>query len=209
MGLELKNKRILAIGAHPDDIEIGCGGTLAKHIERGDHVTGLVLTNGEGGGPTPKVRMHEASMAAAVMGYNDLLYGRLSALKFSAVEQAHIMVIELAIEDSQPDILYCHNVHDRHQNHETAARCSLIAAREVQSVLSFELPSTLHGFNPSFYVEISETLETKLRAISEFKSQKEKRYMKSETIIGRASDWSVRANYGEYVEAFCVERMTA
>jgi len=201
-------KRILAIGAHPDDIELGCGGTLAKHIECGDSVTALVLTNGEGGGPPPGVRRHEATLAAATMRYNDLFFGRLSALKFSTVEQAHVMVIELAIEDSKPDIIYCHTIHDLHQNHETAAKCTLIAAREVQSVLSFELPSALNGFNPNFFVEVSGTMEKKLEAIRNFESQKEKRYMKPESIIGRASDWAVRANYGELVEAFCVERMT-
>ena len=66
--------RVLAIGSHPDDIEIGCGGSLAKHIENGDIVSVLILTTGEKGGQ-PKKRVEETVIALRSLGLSDITFG--------------------------------------------------------------------------------------------------------------------------------------
>jgi len=198
----------LAVGAHPDDIEIGCGGTLLKHVDAGDEVHALVLTAGEGGGATPSVRKSEARAAAEVMGYASLTFGEVSALELSYVRQAWNEIIERVIDERSPCRAYIHTRHDRHQAHRAAAECSLIATRSVNDVLSFELPSTMHDFMPNLYVALSaDNMRRKLKAIAAHASQAGKLYMDPKYVEARAYAWATRAGCREAVEAFCVERM--
>src|SRR5581483_10058558 len=98
-------QRVLAIGAHPDDVEIGCGGTLLAHVARGDVVAVLTLTGGEHGGSVSE-RADESRRAAALMGVR-LFH---AALADTSVEEGRttISVIEDVIAEFRPDIIYTH-----------------------------------------------------------------------------------------------------
>src|SRR5689334_1238055 len=110
---------VLAIGAHPDDVELGCGATLAAHAARGDSVTLLVMTPGEGGPQHRKSRVAEQEEAARVLNA-DLLWGgfRDGAVPTS-VET--VDAIEAAIDSVKPDIIYTHTLDDSHQDHRATA----------------------------------------------------------------------------------------
>lgn len=200
--------RILACGAHPDDVEFGCGGTLFKHIDAGDEVHVLVLTNGEGGNASPLVRGREAEAASIKMGVASIRFGRIDAREMSCMRHEYGDVVQRAVDDVKPDRMYCHNEHDRHQNHVVAAMCSLIAGRRVPEVLSFRLPSTTADFQPTFYVDVCEQMGRKLECLAAFASQSHKDYMQEwwhrAIVVGHAADVGV---VDGMCEAFYVERM--
>src|SRR3984957_15193988 len=76
-GVPMRGHRsVLAIGAHPDDIELGCGGTIARHVAAGDRVAMLVVTHGEVGPGNVEQRVTEQERATEVLGVNTLLWGR-------------------------------------------------------------------------------------------------------------------------------------
>lgn len=72
----MTRRSVLAVGAHPDDIELGCGGALAKHVAAGDHVTMLVVTRGEEGPGKSSQRVAEQQAAADALGIDKLIWAR-------------------------------------------------------------------------------------------------------------------------------------
>lgn len=200
--------RVLAIGAHPDDIEIGCGGTLLRHLAEGDEVHALVLTGGEGGNANPRTRGREAEAAAKTMSVTSLRFGRIDAREMHCVRHEYGDVIIRVVDDVAPDRVYCHNEHDRHQNHVAAARCSLIATKRVRQVLSFKLPSTTADFQPTFYVDVSDYVARKLECLAVFESQAHKDCMQEWWLKAVMAGHAVEAGVTHGAcEAFYVERM--
>lgn len=146
-------RRVLAIGAHPDDIEIGCGGAIARHVVDGDAVTMLVVTNGEVG-PSPQDRVHEQEAACAVLGVDRLIMGALMDGKVSLQELELVHMIEGAIELTNPDLIYTHGTQDSHQDHRAVALGTMGAARKRSSIMAYDAPSS-YGFTPTVFVNIS------------------------------------------------------
>lgn len=174
---------VLAIGAHPDDMEFGCFGTLALHKSRGDRIYGIIVTNGELGGNSD-MRKKEAENSS-----------RLIAMKLffanapdGSVQDSHFLVdfVERKIKENNIDIIYTHTIHDRHQDHRHVANASISAARNVDEVYSYETPSVLYPFSPQMFVNVSSTFKTKIQALNMHKSQTEKRYMEKEAVQGLA-----------------------
>ncbi len=200
--------RILSIGAHPDDIEFGCGGTLFKHIANGDKVHTLILSNGEGTTGTPHERCREAEVASVFMGVTSIRFGRIPGREMSCMRYEYGDIVSRAVNDIKPDRIYCHNKSDRHQNHEVAATCSLVGGRSVRQILSFQLPSTTADFQPTFYVDVLEYVERKLGCLAIFRTQAHKEYMQEwwhKSIMARHA---VDAHMLDGMcEAFYVERM--
>jgi LmbE family N-acetylglucosaminyl deacetylase len=158
---------VIAIGAHPDDIELGCGGALLRHVARGDHVTMLVMTTGQRG-VTTSSRVFEQQDAARVIG---------ASLRWGNFEDGSIprgaptiAVIDEAIAATDAHVLYTHAPRDSHQDHRAVAVASLAAARRMRALLYYETPST-QRFEPTVYVDIAEVLDDKLRALCAHESQ--------------------------------------
>jgi LmbE family N-acetylglucosaminyl deacetylase len=159
---------ILAVGAHPDDIELGCGGTLLAHRARGDRVAFLVMTTGERGPQGLESRVREQEEAGAIFDAA-LFWG---GFQDGAVPEtrAAVEVIDSVIAELDADIVYTHAPHDTHQDHRAASTATLAGARRVSRVLTYETPTSLN-FQPSFYVDIGPFLEEKLSAIRAHTSQ--------------------------------------
>jgi LmbE family N-acetylglucosaminyl deacetylase len=166
------NRSVLAIGAHPDDIELGCGGTLARHSQSGDRVTMLVITNGEVGPGRTMDRIFEQERACKVLGVDDLVWGELPDCRVSLHELALVHLIEQVIRSTDAELIYTHSISDSHQDHRTVAVNTLGAARKCSNILSYDAPSSLQ-FTPTMYVDISDTVETKVEAILCHSSQVE------------------------------------
>lgn len=158
-------RSVLAIGAHPDDIELGCGGTLARYVAAGDRVTMLVVTKGEVGPGNTADRVSEQLAAAAVLGVDDLLWGDgIPDCEVSLHELELVHLIESAIRRTAATVVYTHSTEDSHQDHRAVALCTMGAARKVPNVLSYGAPSVLH-FMPTNYVDISDSLDKKVQAL--------------------------------------------
>jgi LmbE family N-acetylglucosaminyl deacetylase len=159
---------ILAIGAHPDDIELGVGGTLVRHAERGDRVTMLVLTRGELGIHDDASRSGEQQRATEALGANLLWGGFRDGAVPSGAET--ITVIDDAIRRTEASLVYTHAPDDTHQDHRSASIASLAAARRVSTVLYYETPSTQH-FQPTLFVDVEDALAQKIELLRTHLSQ--------------------------------------
>lgn len=160
--------RVLAIGAHPDDIELGCGGALAAHRAHGDDVAMLVLTDGNGRPHPPGQRIREAEAAAELLGAT-LYWGGLEDRAIGGGQET-VRVIDEVIEAVEPDVVYTLWGDDTHQDHVATNMASCAAARRVSRVLLYESPTSI-GFLPTLFVDIGAFLETKLAAIRAHASQ--------------------------------------
>jgi LmbE family N-acetylglucosaminyl deacetylase len=162
-------RTILAVGAHPDDIELGCAGTLILHAQKGDKVVLLVLTRGEASG-NPEKREAEVRESARIMGVHEVIVQNLPDTEIHD-DRRSIDVIENAIQRSNPDITYGPSAKDTHQDHRNAGNALLSACRRCPIILLYEGASTQRDFTPQVFVDISSSLATKLKATQVFGSQ--------------------------------------
>lgn len=199
--------KILAIGAHPDDVEIGCGGLLLKFIKRGHEVYILILTHGEAGRNLEGNRDKEAMASAKALGAKKLWFGEFADTKLIANGDL-VNSIEKIVKRTCPDLVLCHSISDEHHDHRAVGSTSIEAARYVPNILSYENPQT-KDFLPQVFTDISDVIEEKLRILSFFASQRDKEYLKSEAIKGLAEYRALQSRLNiRSAEAFQVIKFT-
>ena len=203
----MEKMNILAIGAHPDDIEFGCGGTLIKYASRGHNVFCLVMTGGGQGGESG-IRRREQAAAGEIMGLEKIFWGGYKDTHLE-VNQELISKIEQVIYEIRPSFIFCHYPDDTHQDHRHLSQATQSAARNLSNVLFYEGPTTA-GFKPQVFVDIGETLEGKIKALEAHESQVTKTNIKDLTIVEIArSSANFRGIQGrvKYGEAFSPLRL--
>ncbi len=198
---------ILAIGSHPDDIELGCGGTLIKAALAGHDIYTYVLTRGSKSG-NPTERTTELFESAKFMRAKTLWVDNFEDAELS-VESKLINHIEYFINKADPDIILTHAPNDYHHDHRAVAECTLEAARNSQNVLAYEIPVTKE-FSPQLYYDISSVIQDKIRLVGLFLSQKGKTFTLERAVKGlaeyRALQSRLNANV-THAEAFQVLKM--
>jgi LmbE family N-acetylglucosaminyl deacetylase len=159
---------VLAVGAHPDDIELGCGGTLLAHSRRGDRLGMLVMTTGEQGPQAARSRVLEQEDAATILGA-ELLWG---TFEDGAVPEGRpaIDVIQDAVKAFDAHVVYTHFPNDTHQDHRATAVATLAACRRLSRVLMYEAPTSV-GFAPSMFVDVKGLVEDKVEVLRAHVSQ--------------------------------------
>ena len=209
----------MAIGAHPDDIEFGCSGTLCNHIKNDDYVVMVVMTNTESvDGVTGKIlRTHvenesEARQAAEVIGCE---------IEFLSFKDLHVPFdfdsvskLEGLIKKHDIDTIYTHWAGDANQDHIATFKTTMAAARYVPNVFCYEqLPIprvSENSINPTYYVDISNTFEKKINASECHKSQINKYeshgFNVTDNLETIAKFRGIQANC-KYAEAFQVIKM--
>jgi len=168
--------KVLAVGAHPDDVELGCGATLALFKQKGHEVYILVLTKGEASG-NPQIRVNECKISAKVLGAKKIFFGDLKDTRITDGIET-IMEIEKAINLVKPDFVFSHSPKDVHQDHRNTALAVLSAARNSKKVLLYESPAALKDFLPQVFVDVESTFSVKLEALKSFGSQASKIFFK-------------------------------
>jgi len=178
---------ILAIGVHPDDVELSCGGTIAKHISMGKKVGILDLTLGElGTRGNAEIRTREAMESAKILGVDLRTQLNMKDGFFENNELNQILIIE-QIRKHRPEVVLCNAVSDRHPDHARAAKlitdscfysglAKIETAFEKKEQVAWRPKSVYHYIQdyyiePDFVVDISEFIEKKHNAIMAFKSQ--------------------------------------
>lgn len=193
---------ILAMGAHPDDIEIGCFGTLSKYKKNGHNLFFLMLTDGGDGGDA-KFRRHEQEVNAKLIGAEVKFGGFPSAYLNNDSGRATIEEIEKAITAVKPDVIFSHSNNDSHQDHRLVNQATVSACRFFHGELYFyEGYSSLKTFQPRKIIEIGEFFQDKLKVISLYHTQKEKFYMKPELITAVAIFRAAQFGFLGRAEAF-------
>lgn len=178
---------ILAFGAHPDDVELGCSGTLAKEISLGKKVGIIDLTRGElGTRGSVEIRNAESAKASAILGVSvrenlDMRDG------FFINDETHQMKIIQMIRKYQPEIVLCNAVDDRHIDHGKGSKlvsdaCFLSGLRKIETSLDGEnqnawRPKVVYHYiqwknlEPDFVVDISGFMDVKMESILAYSSQ--------------------------------------
>ncbi len=160
--------RILAIGAHPDDIEFGCGGTLIKYARQGHEVFLLVMSDGGGGGDSA-TRRGEQEVSARILRASKMFWGGYPDTAIP-LDRALIQRLESVIREIQPDFIFVHYHDDTHQDHRHLATSTITATRYTRNVLFYEGPTT-QNFSPSVFVDIDSVLEDKIASLQAHASQ--------------------------------------
>ena len=171
---------ILAIGAHPDDIEIGCGGTLIKYAQEGHQVYLLIATQGELGGEG-LVRTEELRRSAEIIGATDLFTFDYPDTQLP-LDKELIARIEEVIKVVIPEIIFVHYFDDTHQDHRTLSQATTSATRYIKNVLFYEVPTT-QNFAPTVFIDIDDALEEKIACLEAHFSQVTKTNIEGLTIV--------------------------
>jgi len=200
---------ILSIGAHPDDIEFGCGGTLIKYAKNKNGVYMFVATEGGFGGDA-KIRKMEQMEAAKFIGVKEVFW---AGLKDTEVEDNRqlILKIEEIITKINPEIVFLNYPDDVHQDHRALAQAGISASRYVREVLFYEVPTT-QRFEPDIFVDIQDVMDDKLKLLQLHTSQVDKTRVKNLTILESAQScanfrgFQGRVKYAEGFKALRVLR---
>ncbi len=177
-----KLSSILAIGAHPDDIELGCGGSLAKFIRNGVRVRALVLSKGDVGNRYQADRLLETKSALELLGITDIHTVDFPDTRMHQYLSEIIACIEEHVRAVQPDRVYTMFKDDRHQDHRTTYEASIVACRWASQILCYETPSSWPDFQPQVFEEIGDTLDIKIQALALHESQRDRKYTQPEAM---------------------------
>jgi bacillithiol biosynthesis deacetylase BshB1 len=226
---------ILAIGAHPDDIELSCSGTLAKEVDKGKKVGILDLTRGElGTRGTAETRDQEAKDAAKILGVRVRKNLEFSDGFFSN-NTAHQLEIIKILRKYRPDVILCNAIHDRHIDHGKGSKlvsdaCFLSGLKKIETICQGNVqkewrPKHIYHYiqwydiEPDLIVDISGFMEKKMESVKAYKTQfYDLNSKKPETPISSSNFFdsiTYRArNLGriigtEHAEGFTVERCPA
>ena len=159
---------ILALGAHPDDIEYGCGGTFLKFAKKGENIYFMVLTKGEFGGD-PEIMQKEQEEAVRLLGVKKIFWVGYNDTELPT-ERLIISHIDSVIGEINPKEVYVNYPDDIHQDHRALAKCTLAATRYVKRVFFYE-DYTSNNFEPDIFVDIGDVLEEKQKLIQIYASQ--------------------------------------
>ena len=198
---------IMAIGAHPDDIELGCGGLLLKASRQGHNVSMYTLTRGAASGD-PEQRTKELMQSAKFIGAKKLWIDNFEDTKLSLSSEL-INHIEFFINKADPDLIITHSLGDVHHDHRAVASSTIEAGRFMPNIMSYEIPLT-KDFKPQVYYDISDVVDEKVELIKIFWSQQSKLYLKANAIKGLAEYRALQSRLNtsiNYVEAFEVLKM--
>ena len=196
---------ILAIGAHPDDIELGCGGALLAHRARGDRLTLLVMTTGEQGPQAARSRISEQEDAARILGA-ELVWGGFPDGAVPADRSAVDVVQAVGTRLRHRRPVHARAPNDSHQDHRATAAASIAAARRLSRIFLYESPTTV-AFSPSVFVDISDHLEGKLTALRAHVSQVLKNGLVDLEAIEAQSRYRGFQARIRQAEAFAVDRL--
>ncbi len=226
---------ILAIGAHPDDIELSCGATIAKEISLGKKVGALDLTRGElGTRGSAEIRDEEAKEAAKILNLT-IRENLAFADGFFTNDKEHQLKIIEIIRKYKPEIILCNAIDDRHIDHPKASKlvsnaCFLSGLRKIETTLDNKIqeawrPKKIYHYiqwkniKPDFVVDVTDFIDIKLKAVKAYSSQfynpnsneptspiTSENFL--ESILYRAQDLG-RLIGVEYAEGFTTERYVA
>jgi LmbE family N-acetylglucosaminyl deacetylase len=188
---------ILALGAHPDDLELGCGATLAKLVAEGARVTAVIFTDGRQGSDGAWDRGSETREALASLGVHSVTLHSFPDTRLHECLNDLIAATESHVAELNPDRVYTMFDGDRHQDHRAVYQASAVACRRVPQILAYETPSSYPNFVPTVFEPIDDFVERKVATQKHHKSQGERLYMHEDKIRSAAHFRGVQVDLGQ------------
>jgi len=173
-------KRVLFLGAHPDDIELGCG-ALIHHIAPISNVLCVTLSDNQKNPDLIKVvDEHYRSMAILGLPKECIVLGQFTTRIFPNARQEILEYFLKIRRDFQPDLIFVHSKHDIHQDHNVMTDEALRAYRGI-TVLGFDVVRSSYDFFPHFLIEVTEEdVNKKIEALAEYQTYRDRYYFNSE-----------------------------
>jgi LmbE family N-acetylglucosaminyl deacetylase len=190
-------KTVLALGAHPDDLELGCGATLAKLSASGVAVHAVVFSDGREGGPAGFDRSAETRAALEALRVASVTQHDFADTRLHESLNELIACIEEHVRKLVPDRVYTMFHLDRHQDHRTVHEASVVACRKVRQILGYETPSSYPNFTPTVFEPVDDFIEAKVEALKLHISQGDRLYMQQEKIRSAAHFRGVQVDLGQ------------
>jgi len=199
-------KKLLFVGAHPDDIELGCGALIANIVGKTDILCVTLSDNQKNGLLQNVVEEHRRSMAVlGVLPEKDILE-RFTTRKFPTDRQDILEYLFKLNREYRPDIVFVHTKSDIHQDHNTVTEEALRAFRGT-TVLGFDALRSSYGFFPHFLVEVTENdVNRKVEALSQYKTYHEKYYFDPQVLRATCIRHGALAER-QYAEGFDILRV--
>lgn len=231
--MERDRKKVLVVAAHPDDEVLGCGATIAKHVKGGDEVHVAILaegltSRGMGKHTRDTHKEHLSALAAsaekanAVLGVHSLNLHDFPDNRMDSQDLLDVVkVVERLVESIKPTVIYTHHAGDVNIDHRVIHRAVVTACRplpgqQISTLLFFEIPSSTEwqppgsspGFLPNWYVDVSDTLDDKFRALSAYASEMRPwPHPRSMRAVEHLARWRGACAGMEAAEAFVLGRM--
>jgi LmbE family N-acetylglucosaminyl deacetylase len=181
--------KILAIGAHPDDIEVGCAGTLFKYATYGHEIYLLIMSEGQMGGESA-VRREEQIRSAEILKPKEVIWGGYKDTELSPNMNQMVYDIEGVLKKINPAFTFVNFGEDTHQDHRALSKATVTASRYIRNVLFYEGPTT-HDFSPVVFVDIKEAMDDKISMLLAHKSQVMKTNIEGLSIIDIARSTAI------------------
>jgi LmbE family N-acetylglucosaminyl deacetylase len=178
--MNFSGKRVLFLGAHPDDIELGCGALLHNIVSKTD-VLCVTLSDNQKNPDLQNVKNeHLESMKVLGVPADKIIFGPFATRVFPDSRQEILEYFRQLRGDFKPDLIFTHSRQDVHQDHNTMTDEALRAFRGI-TVLGFDVVRSSHGFFPHFLVEvIEEDVNKKIEALSKYETYRDRYYFNSE-----------------------------
>ena len=173
-------KRVLFLGAHPDDIELGCG-ALLHHIVKQTEILCVTLSDNRKNPDLKNVKAeHYEAMAVLEVPQDKVIFGPFTTRIFPDARQEILEYFLKLRRDFDPDLIFVHSKQDIHQDHLTMTDEALRAFRGI-TVLGFDVVRSSYGFFPHFLVEVTEEdVNKKIEALSCYETYRDRYYFNSE-----------------------------
>jgi LmbE family N-acetylglucosaminyl deacetylase len=225
------DRSILVIAAHPDDEVLGCGATIAKHTKSGDSVHVVILAEGITGRDDERNREKRASELNALANNSNRANAILGVVSLTRLDFPDnrmdslslldlVKTVEGFVEKYQPDMLYTHHVGDLNIDHKRTHEAVVTACRprplhsvrtilffEVASSTEWQIPGSAPCFTPNWFVDVSDTLDLKLRALEEYETEMQSwPHARSVNAVEHLAGWRGATIGVEAAEAFILGR---
>lgn len=179
------NNTVLVIGAHPDDEVLGAGGAIAKHVDVGDEVNILIVSEGTthqyDDERIIEQKREDSRQCARRLGANEVYFGDLPDMRLGDIDHIKVnSVIEDVCKQVKPDIVYTHSRREVNQDHIAVHDSTLVATRpgsNISTILTYETPSStdfspsVEGFEPDLFVNIDDYIERKIKAFESYETE--------------------------------------
>ena len=206
----IKYKKVLAISPHPDDAELGCGGLIAKFRDIGSEVYLATMSkcNDQFGEDEQDKLLEECSNASSNLGVTETFFYSFPNKELPKYQNDMMDIFNKLQIELKPDLVLIPYLKDPHQDHNAVAHTAIRAFRGLEAILQYEiLRHSSYTFTSTLFVDISNYLEIKIKALTCYKSQIERRaYFDEESFRALARTRGAQSGFN-YAEGFVVYKM--